>query len=644
MTKSSSDHSHIGLAIANASSVLLWVADATKQCVFFNQAWLQYRGRTLEQEFGYGWAEGVHEDDYQRCLDIYVTAFDARQPFSMDYRLLRKDGSYGWIQDDGCPFYDENGEFKGYIGSCFDITESRRLLEALEQKSQQLEEANLRYQESVKAANIGFWDWDLVSNQVRFSREYKRQIGYNDDELADAFESWESRVHPDDLPETLKLIEKSIAECTKKHESEFRFRHKDGHYLWIFCHASVLQDEDGKPVKMIGSHIDISDRKRLETELIQSQKLEALGLLAGGVAHDFNNQLASVMGFADLILDSEQLEQAKKYAEKITNTAEHAQHLTKQLLSFARKQDITFIPIDIHDEINAAIDLLKHSVDKRIKIYTDFSAPKSVVLADKYLLQNALLNLGLNASDAILESGDIEISTNSIDITDSSQHVIAGTLTPGRYISVKMRDSGIGMSTEDIEKAIEPFYTTKPLGRGTGLGLSSVYGSIQSFGGMITIESEPNVGTTIELILPLSDKEIRVEQSIEDTKAAHKERSMTILVVDDEPTIREVCADFLVALEHKPLLASDGKEAIEIYTKRWSEIDLVLLDMMMPEMNGRETLKALKVINPDVKVIMCTGFMSEDTVAGIKKEGALDVLGKPFRLKELAESIQRYKL
>ncbi|MDM7860045.1 PAS domain-containing protein [Alteromonas sp. ASW11-36] len=639
LTTIDSGHSDIGLALSNASSVLLWVADVTKQCVFFNKAWLQYRGRSLEQEYGYGWADGIHEDDYERCLSIYVTAFDARQPFSMEYRLQRNDGSYGWIQDDGSPFYDGYGEFKGYIGSCFDITESKRLFEALEKKSQQLEEANQRYEESVKAANIGFWEWDLISNEVRFSREYKRQIGYADDEFVDAFESWESRVHPDDLPGTLKLIEKSIDECTKKHESEFRFQHKDGHYLWIFCHASVLQDENGKPVKMIGSHVDISDRKKMESELIQSQKLEALGLLAGGVAHDFNNQLASVMGFADLIVDSSALSQAKQYADKISRTAEHAKHLTKQLLSFARKQDITFTPVDIHAEIYAVIDLLRHSIDKRIKIETNLTAPRFVVLADKYLLQNALLNLGLNASDAIHESGYIEVSTNVIEVKECDPHASFSSLEPGEHISIKVSDSGSGMSADDIQKAMEPFYTTKPQGKGTGLGLSSVYGSVQSFGGLINIKSELNEGSTIEIILPLSELIARKASSSDELEASSDGRSLTILVVDDEASIREVCADFLITLEHTPLFASDGRHAIELYAQRWPDIDLVLLDMMMPEMNGRETLKALKAINPNVKVLMCSGFMSDDTVAGIKKEGALDVIGKPFRLRELAERI-----
>ena len=262
---------HFGRAIADASSVLLWISNAEKECIYFNSAWLKYRGRTLEEEFGFGWAEGVHKDDFDRCLKIYTKAFDSRVSFSMDYRLKKSDGNYGWIRDDGVPYYGDDGEFLGYVGSCFDITEKKLIIDKLERKKHDLLESNWRLTAAVKAAKIGIWDWNISNDSLLWNTEMYEIYGLDQSITEINFSIWESSVVPKDRDFAVKAINDSISE-RKPFDIEFSITQPNGLLRIIRSQADVIYNEQNQPIRMIGTNIDVTEARESEKRIVELEK------------------------------------------------------------------------------------------------------------------------------------------------------------------------------------------------------------------------------------------------------------------------------------------------------------------------------------------------------------------------------------
>lgn len=529
------------------------------------------------------------------------------------------------------PQLDDSGNVVRLVGTFQDVS-------SLKHTQLELEETLLRLQESITAGGIGLWDWDLTNNKVRFSNEYKRQLGYAVDELDNHFDEWKSRVHQDDIEETMNKVKISVANCNQNHEVTFRMRHRDGTYRWILSHARVITNATGKAIRMLGSHLDITEQRKLENQLRHSQKMESIGQLAGGVAHDFNNQLASIMGFAELISASDDIAKIKKYVQRIFNAAEVSGNLTRKLLTFSRQDNLKLEPVNMHELINETIELLSHSIDKRIAFQYDREAEHVNVMGDKSLLQNALLNLGVNAKDAMPEGGLIKVSLKNIAIAERSSSLYCKSLTPPDQLQIEFADTGYGISEQHLNKIFDPFYTTKAIGSGTGLGLASVYGTIQQMHGTIDVESEEGKGTRFIIWLPLNKG---VEQTKDDKNDKAQETSLpkTILVVDDEPQLRQICKDFLEVLGHHCLVAENGHDAIRVYQENQQEIELVIMDMIMPGMNGKDAFEELKKLNPNVKVIISSGFTADNATSDLLLSGVKKVIGKPFKLKELENHV-----
>lgn len=549
---------------------------------------------------------------------------------NVDLLCQRLDNKRVWVTLNTRLHRSADNQIESIEGSMIDISERKEV-------ENELQDTLLRLDESVKAGHIGIWDWDLKTNTVRFSKEYKQQLGYADDEFENDFKEWESRVHPEDIQETLNSVQQSIETRSQNHQALFRIKHKGGTYKWILSHASVIQGEDGQPERMIGSHVDITDRKLLEEELRQSQKMEAIGHLAGGIAHDFNNLLASIMGFAELLEHNLADSKLSGYAKKIITAAENSRNLTNQLLTFSRKQSLHLEALDIHTQLDEVIELLNHFIDKRIKIDKKFDSLKTEIMGDTSLIQNALLNLGLNARDAMPDGGSISIATRYVaasDLITPNQN-----LSGSAFIQIDVKDTGCGIAESDLSRIFEPFFTTKELGKGTGMGLASVYGAIEQLSGKILVESEVGVGSCFTIFLPLVESSQKSDVIDNNNHFEKSELSKTILVVDDEPLIRELCGDFLKVLGHKALLAADGIEAIKMYKDQWADIDLVILDMMMPTMNGKEVFIELKKINQSVNVIIASGYAADNLISEMIDLGAALTMSKPFKLSALEESI-----
>ncbi|MDD2851000.1 MAG: response regulator [Desulfuromonadaceae bacterium] len=382
--------------------------------------------------------------------------------------------------------------------------------------------------------------------------------------------------------------------------------------------------------------LDVTEQKRLEAQIRQTQKLEVIGQLAGGVAHDFNNMLTAISGSAELMVRHVKDDQhAMKLLGSIQQAASRSADLTRQLLAFSRKEHKNSVPICIGTTITDVMALLERTIDKRITLETHLCASNDLIAGDPALLQNALLNLGVNARDAMPEGGVLSFATANVELGEDQCSATGFSISPGSYIEISVSDTGVGMTQDVLQHIFEPFFTTKEAGKGTGLGLAAVFSTVTDHHGSITICSEPGSGTIFKLYLPLSD-EVAVENA---HIGAVTHGSGGILLVDDEEILRDVGQTMLEDLGYRVYLAEDGVQALEVYAREKNNIALVILDMQMPRMGGREVLSRLTESDPGVKILISSGFHQEGTPDDLKKHGACGFLQKPYTLPELCREL-----
>ncbi len=413
----------------------------------------------------------------------------------------------------------------------------------------------------------------------------------------------------------------------------------------FFYTIEPFYSKDGKIVGVLTALQDITEKVEMQKELMQVFKLEALGNLAGGIAHDFNNILAGIIGNAE-ILDMKLGEDKEfsKYVKSIIKISESASKLTKQLLSFARKGKYQNIDFSIHKTINDVCEILERTIDRRIRIEQHLKAKPSSIKGDPSQIETALMNLIINSKDAIMEKGGegkIEIRTETVIVDENFNRFLNTKLENGTYIHISVSDDGIGMDEETKKHIFEPFFTTKEVGKGTGLGLASVYGTIKTHKGFIDFYSERFKGTTFNIYLPLSSVTVEEEILNEDKEIFNLPLDKTILIIDDEESIRNSCKEILERDGIKVLTAKDGVEGINVLEKNKDEISLVILDMIMPKMSGKDTFIEIKKIDRNIPVILCSGYSEEGEAEEIINMGVDGFLQKPYRMKTLLETIKK---
>jgi len=378
-----------------------------------------------------------------------------------------------------------------------------------------------------------------------------------------------------------------------------------------------------------------------DRQSFHSLKMEAVGRLAGGIAHDFNNILTAVQGNAELLkMGGFNPIERDDMISQILEASKRAAGLTRQLLDFARKGTFRIVAVDTASIIDKTIALLSHSVDKRIKIEVDLQAAPTAVLGDPSQIENALVNLGMNACDAMPNGGVLTFATRNVALDEESCLDYANELAPGSYVEVSVRDTGSGMDPTTRSRIFEPFFTTKEVGQGTGLGLASVYGCIKSHYGNIRVESQPGKGTTFKILLHTAEKAYDDASDAPDRDLVRG--TGHILLVDDEGIVRAFAATALQSLGYSVATCTDGKQAVEHFRNHCQDIDLVILDLIMPKLSGPDTFKELKLIDPDVRVLISSGFSRKETTNGLLDEGALGLLSKPFRIDELSQMVARH--
>ncbi len=413
---------------------------------------------------------------------------------------------------------------------------------------------------------------------------------------------------------------------------------KDGTVIDVSTNTSIVYDESKRPLLIRSVVRDITERKRLEQKILQAQKIDSLGNLAGGVAHDFNNILSSILGSAS-IMKRKMRERDKwyRYVDMIEIASRRGAALTRQLLTFARKNKVQVRPIDINYIIEETVHMFERSVEKNIVVDVNLTKEFAVINGDEGQVQQALLNIFLNARDAMPNGGTITVESKIVNAGEGKTPPYVEPFS-GNHVMVSISDTGVGMDRSTQQRIFEPFFTTKEQGKGTGLGLSVVYGVVDSHGGFIHVQSELGVGANFSLFFPrLLDGENVRKKSRRETLVGGDE---TILVIDDEVSVSEIAKDMLVGLGYKVLVANDGRQALEVHRKNKKGIDLVLLDLNMPKMNGKETLKKLKTLNGSVKILISTGYSDAVLDENFFANQVDGFLQKPYRVEELAKKVR----
>ena len=418
------------------------------------------------------------------------------------------------------------------------------------------------------------------------------------------------------------------------HNFEVEMRRKNNEVFSVLF-SGVLLEIGGKPF-VLSAVMDITERMRLQNQLHQSQKMDVVGQLAGGIAHDFNNMLAGIMAAAELLkrrLPGD--DKNHKMLDSILEATTRSADLTRELLTFSRKGTAVSKPFNIHDVITVVMSLLERTIDKQIQLTARLEANNPVVMGDQTQLQNALLNLGVNARDAMPQGGALTYSTDLRVLDESACRSMGISLTPGCYLEISVSDTGVGMTATVLEHVFEPFFTTKAVGKGTGLGLAAVYGTVRSHQGELYVRSEPGVGSIFRIYLPVVEGE--TVAPVHDGEVFSGNAG--ILLVDDEELLRSVGRDLLEDLGYTVYLAENGETALEVFTANRDSISLVLLDIIMPKMGGREAFLQLRAIAPDLKVLFCSGFSSEGTVNELMEMGASGFIQKPYNRFELSRAL-----
>ncbi|HNC45469.1 MAG TPA: response regulator, partial [Acidobacteriota bacterium] len=459
--------------------------------------------------------------------------------------------------------------------------------------------------------------------------------GYNLTEVM-ADDWWEGNVHPEDQARVQVLG--AMVYSTGHQISEYRFRRKDGSYFWVRDESQLLRDEQGIPTEIVGSWSDITERIELEDQLRQSQKMEAIGKLAGGVAHDFNNLLTVIIGYSDLLLRRmAEYDPKRNYVTDIRQAGEQASSLTRQLLAFSRKQILEPKILDLNEIVTNIEKMLRRLIGEDIVLTSVLGPALGKVKVDPGQIEQVIINLAVNARDAMPEGGRLTIETRMVEFTEDFCR-LHPDYNPGWYVLLSLTDTGCGMTADVKNRIFEPFFTTKEQGKGTGLGLATVFGILKQSEGHIEVNSEVGCGTCFNIYLPVIKEQWEPEASntLELLRPGHE----SILLVEDEPVVREVTKQSLEAFSYHVIEASSGQEALDLLKTTSEPVALLITDVVMPQMNGRQLAEQLRSKFPDLKVLFMSGYTDD----AIVRHGVLDAnvafLQKPFTPTALAKKVQ----
>jgi PAS domain S-box-containing protein len=495
-----------------------------------------------------------------------------------------------------------------------------------------LRQSEERFKLVARVVSDVIWDWDLATDKIWWSDGFMTTFGYAASEIEPTIQAWESRIHPDDLRRIIDGVHRSVETGAESWKAEYRFRRKDGTYAVVQDNGYILRDAAGNGVRLVGGMRDLTEQKKLAAQLMRAERMESIGTLAGGIAHDLNNVLTPIMMSIELLkFDSGNSPDHNTILDTIQISCRRGAELVRQVLSFARGVEGKRISLRLRHLIDELNGMISETFPRNIKIVTQVPYDLWPIVGDPTQLHQVLLNLAVNARDAMPRGGTLTVAAANITLPAHGVDT-----SSGRHVMIEVRDTGQGIPPEIRERIFEPFFTTKEIGKGTGIGLATVHTVVKNHGGFIDVDSEPGHGTTFKIYLP-ADPELQLVATtppfLADLPRGHDE---LVLVVDDEFSIRDITQRTLEAFGYRVLTANNGAEAVELYTKQAQQIAVVLTDMMMPVMDGAATIPLIKRINPAAKIIVVSGLEAP----GETRASIADFLPKPYSAKTLIKLVR----
>ena len=548
--------------------------------------------------------------------------------------VVRKDGSRFWASTATTAARDSKGQVIGFAQTLRDLTDLRRAEEELRRSREALDFA-------LEAAALGTWDHDLITGELRWDSRAKALFGLAPDTPI-SHRRWADAVRTDDLVEAETARKKAVRDRTP-FSIEYRILWPDGseHSIAMVGRATIDPATD-QAVRMAGVMLDITERKRTEARLQEVLRLEAIGRLAGGIAHDLNNMLVAILGFSDLLAGSFQPEDPRREdMEQITLAASRSATLTRQLLAFARREIIQPRRIDVNGVVQRAERLLRPVLGESIELVFQLSPDVGAIFADPGQVEQVLMNLVLNARDAMPQGGRVLIETARVRLGGAtSGQEVDSEATPGQYVMLAVSDTGHGMDPATLQRIWEPFFTTKPSGRGTGLGLAAVYGAVKQSGGFVWAESAPGRGTVISVYWP--EDQLKPEQLLDSGGLPGAERGTeTVLVVEDEPLVRSLTVRTLGRLGYRCFVAERAEYALRMVRDGEVRPDLVITDVVLPGKSGGWLAEQLSLDLPGLPILFMSGFTDEEVMRRGLLAAGRPFLQKPFAPGDLAREVRR---
>jgi PAS domain S-box-containing protein len=573
--------------------------------------------------------EFMHPNDRKKTLDEMAKQMEKNSSLAFENRFICRDGSVKWLS--WRTIYNKDEEY--IYATARDITEKKKADEALRES-----ENRLRF--AMEGTNDGLWDVQIKTGRIYLSPRGCEILGYRPDEIDSLVRVWSDLVHPDDLPLTYERLNAHIEGRAPIFEVEQRMSTKSGDWKWVLTRGKVVaRDPDGTPLRITGTNTDLTEQKKLEVQLRQAQKMEAVGQLAGGVAHDFNNILTAIYGYCSVLqMKIDKDAPFRSDIDQIYAAAERAANLTRSLLAFSRKQIMDPKRINLNEIVMNVGKFLTRIIGEDIQLKTVCTGKPLRIFADSGQIEQVLMNLAANARDAMPNGGLLTIETDVKEIDDSFIHA-HGFGSPGKFVVMSVTDTGKGMDAETSKKIFEPFFTTKDVGKGTGLGLSIVYGVIKQHNGYINVYSEPDEGTTFRIYLPQVYEEdvVNKEEAAPDYPRMGNE---TVLLAEDDATIRDLAGLILRQFGYDVILAYDGEDAVEKFKSGKDKIAIVVMDMIMPRKSGREAYEEIRKVRTDVKVLFMSGYspdlLHDRGIYGSSEEALI----KPIHPLELVRKVR----
>ncbi|MBN1290845.1 MAG: PAS domain S-box protein [Candidatus Latescibacteria bacterium] len=619
--------------MADNSPVMIGVSDAEGNAVFLNRTYIEFRGSTFGKERDGGWIESLHPDDRERILRLHIDVINNKKSDSFEYRQKNHSGEYRWLLHAISPYFDSQGICLGFISSSYDITERKTAEDALRESENRLHQLVDNIREIV-------WLRDRETGEILYvNRSFESITGYSNELLLKNGSEFITKIHPEDAEQFIRAS-RELYKNNKPIHQDYRLKRADGTEIWIRSHAYPIQDNSGKTVRFSGVAEDITERKRLEAQFIQAQKMESIGRLAGGVAHDFNNLLTIINLSVEMASSSGLSEETiNELIADIRNAGERGASLTRQLLAFSRKQIIEPIELNINDVIIQMDKLFRRLIGEDIELVTILDESIHTIKIDPGQIEQVLTNLIVNTRDAMPAGGKIIIETSEV-LFDDDFVKFHPDVSSGEFVTISVSDTGTGMDEHVKANLFEPFFTTKDKGKGTGLGLSTCYGIMKQNNGSIRVYSEPGKGSTFIVNIPFYGEGAIDRYSIQERDDIHG-GSETILIVEDDETIRKLTEQILDSSGYNIITAANGEEALVIAEKYKNIIHLVLTDVVMPLMSGRELATQLLASRQNIKIIYMSGYTDNTIVHhGLLDSGIL-FIQKPFSPSTLLRKIRQ---